>query len=167
MKTLVLGLGNDLYGDDGTGLHVIRRINQDSLLQRDLTPDGEELVFEECPLTGVALLDVIPGYDRLIIVDTIKKPDPETGKVQILEQKDLRHIPGPSPHYISIPQTIELGEKIGLPMPQEIKIVAVEAKNLYQLGEGLTPKMVQAIPHIIQTIKQLLHSKAQKGSDRI
>lgn len=157
MKTLVLGLGNDLYGDDGTGLHVIRRINQDSSLKRDLTPGEEELVFEECSLTGVALLDVIPGYDRLIIVDTIKKPDPETGRVQILEQKDLRHIPGPSPHYISIPQTIELGEKIGLHMPQEIKIVAVEAKNLYQLGEGLTEEMTRAIPRIIQTLKQLLH----------
>lgn len=157
MKTLVLGLGNELYGDDGAGLHVIRRINQDHSLQKKLTPDGEELVFEECSLTGVALLDVIHGYDRLIIVDTLKKPDPETGRVQILDQKNLRHIPGPSPHYISIPQTIELGEKIGLPMPQEIKIVAVEAKNLYRLGEGLTKEMVRALPRIIQTLKKVLN----------
>jgi len=26
VKTLLLGLGNELYGDDGIGIHVIRRL---------------------------------------------------------------------------------------------------------------------------------------------
>ena len=29
MKTLVLGLGNELYGDDGVGIHVVRKMRQD------------------------------------------------------------------------------------------------------------------------------------------
>ncbi len=105
--------------------------------------------FEECSLTGLAILDVIIGYDRLIIIDTIKKASPETGKIAVLEDKDLRHIPGPSPHYVSIPQTIEIGRKVGQKVPEEIQIIALEAKNMYNLGEGLTKEMKLAVPAII------------------
>lgn len=157
MKTLVLGLGNELYGDDGVGLHVIRRINQEPQLQKELTPEEEKVSFKECTLSGIALLDVIVDYHRLIIVDTIKKTHPSTGRVHVMEEKDLRYIPGPSPHYISVPQTIEIGNKIGLNMPNHINIVAVEAKNLYNLGEGLTEKMKKAIPQIIKTLKKVIH----------
>ena len=29
MKILVLGLGNDLYGDDGVGIEAVRRLRND------------------------------------------------------------------------------------------------------------------------------------------
>ena len=114
------------------------------------------MVFEECSLSGIAILDVLVGYDRLVIIDTIKKENPVTGRISILEEKNLRHIPGPSPHYVSIPQTIEIGRSIGLEMPSKIKIVAVEAKNLYNLGEGLTKEMTQAVSKIVRKVTDLI-----------
>ena len=156
MKTLVLGLGNDLYGDDAVGMHVIRQIKCASGEQKDISPCLDDVEFEECSLSGLALLDVIIGYDRLILIDTIKKADPIPGNVTILKESDLRHIPGPSPHYVSVPQAIEIGRKIGAHVPSRIDIIAVEAKNLYRLGEGLTEEMRHALPKIIQELKDLL-----------
>lgn len=162
METLVLGLGNDLYGDDGVGFHVVRRLLQEIQSLPSPPSWSNGVTFEECGLTGLSLLDVITGYDRLIIVDTIKRSDPEAGKVYYIEGKDLRHIPGPSPHYVSIPQTIEIGKKVGLKMPEKVEIIAVEAKNLYHLGEGLTEEMKRAVPEIKNMIKKLL-KKNPKG----
>lgn len=156
MKTLVLGLGNDLYGDDGVGLHVIRRILRDPKIQQGLAGGNKEIDFQECSLSGLALLDVIIGYDRLILIDTIKRSDPVPGKVYTLKESDLRSIPGPSPHYVSVPQAIEIGRNVGEKVPTQIDIIAVEAKNLYRLGEGLTEAMTKAIPEIIQKLKDLL-----------
>lgn len=153
MKTLVLGLGNELYGDDGAGLHVIRKLRQ------EWPSENDEIVFEECSLSGISLLDVIVGYDQLIIVDTIKKAKPLSGRIHLLDEHQLRHIPGPSPHYVSIPQTIAIGRKLGLKVPSQIKIVAVEAKNIYNLGEGLSPKMKKAIPKIVSQVKAIIKSK--------
>jgi len=156
MKTLVLGLGNELYGDDGAGIQVVRKLKQELEPQKKTLPWLENVDFEESSVSGVALLDVIAGYDRLIIVDTIKKTNPLTGKIHVLEDKDLRHVPGPSPHYVSVPQTLEIGKNLGLKVPSQIKIIAVEAKNLYNLGEGLTEEMKKAIPVIMKKVKKTL-----------
>ena len=156
MKILVLGLGNELYGDDGVGIYVVRELRKQFESKKKKIRQPKNITFEECSLSGLALLEVIVGYDRLIIIDTIKKSAPSTGKIHILEEKDLRHIPGPSPHYISVPQTLEIGRKLRLKVPSKVKVVAVEAKNLYNLGEGLTDKMKKAVPEIALRVKRVL-----------
>lgn len=138
------------------GIEVVRRLRQEAADGRRPFCDLEKTDFEECALSGLALLDVMTGYDTMLIVDTIKKAKPQTGRVRLLEADDLRAMPGPSPHYVSIPQTIEIGRKLGLHVPSRIQIVAVEAKNMYQLGEGLTPEMTKTIPMIIATVKEVL-----------
>ncbi|MDH4218100.1 MAG: hydrogenase maturation protease [Candidatus Aminicenantes bacterium] len=156
MKTLVLGMGNDMFGDDGIGLHIVRQLRDNKGLQKSLSEKSEDVDFIECTLCGLALLDVIQGYDRLIMIDTINKEKPETGRIHVIEEFQIRHIPGPSPHYISVPQAMEIGRKIGLKMPTEIRIVAVESKNLYNLGEGLTAEMKKVIPEIVQKTTELI-----------
>jgi len=160
-KTLVLGLGNELYGDDGVGIHVVRQIKQKIGANSTSLKDKNPIDFLECSLSGLALLDVIAGYDSLIIIDTIKSADPKPGNIRLLDGTQLRHIPGPSPHYVSVPQTIEIGRKLGLKVPSRIQVIAVEAKTMYNLGEGLTQEMKKAIPRIIQEL-QILLKKFQK-----
>lgn len=162
MRTLVLGLGNDLYGDDGVGVEAVRRLREEAAGAEGASPpaepfcDPENTVFEECSLSGLALLDVITGYDRLVIVDTIKRPEPRTGRVSLLREEDLRAVPGPSPHYVSVPQMIEIGRRVGLHVPSTIIVVAVEAKNMHRLGEGLTEEMTRALPAITARVKDVL-----------
>ncbi len=159
MKTLVLGLGNELYGDDGTGIHVVRLLKKKREAKTEESLWLENVDLEECCLSGLSLLEVIVGYDKLIIIDTIKKTNPIPGHIHLLKEKDLRRIPGPSPHYVSVPQTLEIGKKLGLKVPAKIKIIAVEAKNMYNLGEGLSPEMEKALPSIIKEVKKALESK--------
>ena len=169
-KTLVLGLGNELYGDDGVGIQVIQKLEEEAEKEKDKNSClFKDVHLEACPLTGLSLLEVIAGYDNLIIVDTIKRENPETGKFYVLDGSELRHIPGPSPHYVSIPQAIDIGKQIGLQVPTDIKIVAVEAKNLYNLGERLTPEMEKSVPQIITLVKKMLSGDqyhGKKGSTR-
>ncbi|HDJ24166.1 MAG: hypothetical protein B5M54_01890 [Candidatus Aminicenantes bacterium 4484_214] len=154
MKTLVLGLGNELYGDDGVGIEVIHELHNDPVIKK--LSQHHSLELKASNLTGLKLLDLIADFDVLLIIDTIKSDQPTTGKIRLLDGSELRHIPGPSPHYVSIPQMIELGHQIGLKMPWIVKIIAVEAKNIYQLGEGLTPEMKTSIPHIVRSVTQIL-----------
>jgi hydrogenase maturation protease len=156
VKTLLLGLGNELYGDDGVGIRVVRKIREEAAKNKSLKPAFEDVVIEECSLSGLALLDVIVGYDRLVLVDTIKRASPVPGRVHLLEEEHIRAVPGPSPHYVSIPQMIELGRKIGLHVPSRIRIVAVEAHNIHRLGEGLSPEVEERLQSIIQSVEDVL-----------
>jgi hydrogenase maturation protease len=64
METLILGLGNDLLGDEGTGVHACR------LLQERELPEGTRVV-----IAGTAILDVIPDLEqaeKVVVVDAMK-----------------------------------------------------------------------------------------------
>jgi len=140
------------------GIEVVRRLREEAAAEPFCDPG--QTVFEECALTGLALLDVITGYDRLIIIDTIKRPRPRTGRISIMRGEDLRSLPGPSPHYVSVPQTIEIGRSLGLPVPSAIIVVAVEAKNMHRLGEGLTEDMRRSLPRIMAAVREALKNAA-------
>jgi hydrogenase maturation protease len=156
VKTLLLGLGNDLYGDDGVGIQVVRRLKEEAAAKARVAAALRDTHLEECCLSGLALLEVIVGYDRLVIVDTIKRPSPVPGRVHLLGEKDIRSLPGPSPHYVSIPQAIEIGRRLGLHVPSHIRVVAVEARNMYTMGEDLSPEMRGKLPAIIRQVKRIL-----------
>jgi len=156
MKILVLGLGNDLHGDDGVGLRVVSLLRHAWLAGARPAATTAEVDFEECCASGAALLEVLHGYDAVLIVDTIFKREPATGRVRILEAMDIRDVPGPSPHYISVPQTLALGRRLGLKMPVTMKVVAVEAADLLQLNEGLSEEMKAHLPAILEVAQAVL-----------
>jgi hydrogenase maturation protease len=158
LRILVLGLGNDLYGDDGVGLHAVRLLKEEWAGRNGVGETAGQVDFVECTLSGLALLDVILGYDALVIIDTIVNSEPVTGRVRLLEGTELRDFPGPSPHYVSIPQTLTIGRQLGLPVPRWVKIVAVEAKDLYRLGEGLSEDMTRRLPEVIEATKGVLRA---------
>lgn len=167
MKILVLGMGNDLYGDDGVGLHAVRLLKDawaDGATSRELPSSVE---FVECLLSGAALLDVIHGYDALVVIDTIMKAKPVTGRIRILDAADIRDFPGPSPHYVSVPQVLAIGRELGLKMPRTVRIIAVEAKDLFRLGEGLSDDMHSRLPDILEAAKDVLHRLSAQPDERI
>jgi hydrogenase maturation protease len=164
LKILVLGLGNDLYGDDGVGHQVVRLLEQEREAGRLSVGVACAADFVPCALSGLALLDVVIGYDALVIIDTILRPDPVIGRIRILDMANVRDVPGPSPHYISVPQTLALGRSLGLKMPETVKIVAVEAGNLHCLGEGLSEAMRSRLPAIIAATNGILKAACPPGT---
>jgi hydrogenase maturation protease len=67
-KTLVLGLGNILMGDEGVGVHVARTLEQRTL------PDGVECL--DGGTGGFALLEPLEDADRIVLVDAAADGNP-------------------------------------------------------------------------------------------
>jgi hydrogenase maturation protease len=64
LKTLILGMGNELLGDEGVGVHAVRALRAESL------PAGVAALE-----AGTANLDVLPALEasqRLIIIDAMQ-----------------------------------------------------------------------------------------------
>ena len=158
MRILVLGLGNDLYGDDGAGLETVKRLREAWEAGSPPWAAGHAVAFIECTLSGAALLDIVPGHDALLVIDTIIREDPDTGRIHLLDAANIRDAPGPSPHYISIPQTLALGRALGLDMPITVKVLGIEAKSLYRLGEGLSDEMGARMPAILEAARSALRA---------
>ncbi len=148
MKTLVLGLGNELLGDDGVGILAARAIKAEA---------GDLADVCECNLAGMALLDVLTGYQYAIIVDAICTGKNEVGAIIRMKPEDLKAFPCVSPHYAGLPDVITIARYLGLRFPDQIVILAVEIDKPLEIGKGLSPPIAKALDLLNGVIKNQLY----------
>jgi hydrogenase maturation protease len=152
MKTLVLGIGNPILSDDSVGIKVAQDVGK-KLNDRQVT-------VVEMSVAGLSLLDSIVGYDKVIIIDAIQTEKGQAGQIYRMGAEDFsgtKHFS--SPHQINLVTALELGKILGLAMPQEITIFAVEAKDITSFSEKCTPEVEQAIPEVVKMVLQELNTK--------
>jgi hydrogenase maturation protease len=144
MSTLVLGIGNPILSDDGVGIEVAR-------LLREQVPG---ITVEETNEAAIALIDLIVGYDRLIIIDSIKTGQGKPGELYKLTLEDLgSNMDFSSLHGMDIATAFEVGESLGCPMPRSVSIYAVEVKDNSNFAERCTPEVADRIPLVVKQIK--------------
>ena len=149
MRTLVLGLGNPILSDDSVGFRVIQQLKA-----RFNKPN---LTLMESSASGLNLLDLITGYDKLIIVDAIKTEGGEAGKIYRLGAENIgsvRH--SASPHDINLATALELGRKSGAPLPQQITIFAIEVVDVTTVSEKCSPEVERVIPLAVNMVAEEL-----------
>ena len=146
MSTLVLGIGNPILTDDGVGIKISRKLKKEN-------PELEVLETSEA---GITLLDLIVGYNKLIIIDSIKTEKGKPGDLYKLELEDLRPSKDlSSSHGIGIATAFELGKELGYKMPEHISIYAVGIKDNSTFGEDCSQEVKERIPFItLQIIKE-------------
>ncbi|HDR06864.1 MAG TPA: hydrogenase maturation protease [Candidatus Coatesbacteria bacterium] len=144
-RTLILGLGNPLMSDDAVGILVARGLHE-----RLADPDVE---LREAAVAGIELMELLVGYDRAVIIDAVQTAEGKPGDWYRLDgpQKIEGSLPQSS-HRFGVFEGLELGRRLGLAMPGEIRIYAVEAPDPFTFGEGLTPALAAALPGITTAI---------------
>ncbi len=140
-KTLVLGIGNEIRGDDGVGIHVARRV-------AELLPaawNGRVDVDEACT-GGFELVDFLRGYERAVIADAIQTEGGAPGTVYRFDAAALRltaHL-GHS-HGVNLGGALAVLEALELGAPEDVAVVAVEAAELNEFTEEMTPAVAAAV----------------------
>jgi len=157
---LVLCLGNEILGDDGFGAVVARILAQS---------DQEHVDVVFAPLAGFALLDLLAGRSRVLIVDTIQTGKFPPGTLHRFGASALAHSNHLiNSHQISLPTALELGKRLGIEMPSQVDVLAVEAKDVHTLHEGLDAAVTAAVEEAICEINQWISSirkEDQNGKD--
>lgn len=152
MNTLVLGLGNPILSDDGVGPQIAKEL-EGRLDQREAT-------VMEASLAGLNLLDVLVYYDRAIIVDAIQTVGGKAGQIYRLEPEAFNTTRyASSIHDVNFATALELGNRLGLALPQQIVIFAIEVEDTTTFSEECTPKVREAISACVEMIIQELRSK--------
>jgi len=139
LKTLVLGLGNPILGDDGVGIYTVRAV-------RERLKGRVGVDIKEASLGGLRLMEEILGYDRVIIVDAIITGRGAVGEIYRFSPQNLKgtlHLS--SPHDLNFTTALELG-RIYAPddVPKEIVIYAIEVAENLTFAEELSGKVKTA-----------------------
>jgi hydrogenase maturation protease len=155
-KTLIVGLGNPILGDDAIGWRVAERIQTRLALE----PAGAPGLVVDClALGGLSLMERLVGYERAIIIDAITTGQGPPGAVSCFPLESLPdHSAGhtTAAHDTSLATAITLGRTMGAALPDHITIVAVEAEQVYDFSEELSPEIAAAIPQAEQVVLDLI-----------
>ena len=145
MKTLILGLGNPILRDDGVGIKVAKEIGRRLI--------SSSIEVKEASIAGLDLLELIQGYTKVVLIDSIQVKGRMPGEILPLDLNDLRPtIRLSSPHDVNFATALELGKKLGLNLPQEIRIYAIQVEDISTFDENCSPSVEKAISGIAEKI---------------
>lgn len=174
MKTLVVGLGNPILGDDGVGWRVAEEVQRRLQIadcrseigdwaRRAAISNPESEIEVECfTLGGLSLMERLVGYDRAILVDAVTLGAPPgtltCGDLSALPDRSAAHLT--AAHDTSLQNALRLGRLMGAQLPAEVKVVGVEAERLFEFSEDLTPAVAAAVPNAARLVLDLLRQEA-------
>ena len=149
MRTLVLGLGNELAGDDAVGVLVARAVREEL--------EGEADVVESSA-SGMALIEVFAGYERAVVVDSIRTGRNPPGTITELGLFDVGRVVAPSVHQAGLPEMAAVAERLGLRFPSQTRVLAVEVVDPYTLGAPLSEPVAQVVGELAHRVRDQVRS---------
>jgi len=135
----VLGVGNPIMGDDGTGLEILAGV------QAVLDDAGVE--FIDGGTGGMELLPVVQDATRLLVLDAVAGDTPGQVKVltgdQVVRMLSLKL----SPHQVGLLDVFSAARLLGRE-PEEVVIVGIVPENV-DLQLGLSAPVQASLPDAV------------------
>lgn len=145
----LLGLGNEILGDDALGILIARQAEE------SFPPEEVEVVSSS--ESGLHLLDHVLDVERLIVVDTIQTRGAEPGTVYVVKEEDVPVPAGAdSLHRIGLFETLALARGLGLRTAEDVTVIAVEAADCLTVGGEMHPAVKAAVPRVMGAIGELV-----------
>ena len=145
-NVVVIGVGNELRGDDAAGLEAARRVRESEL------PASVTVHLHEGEAVG--LLELWDGADAAVLVDTVQSGAPP-GTIHRL---DASHGPLPSrvrrssSHTIGLAEAIELARALGTLPSGEILVYGVEGRQ-FETGTRMSAEVGEALDGLVRELR--------------
>ena len=141
-RALVVGLGNELRGDDAVGLEVARRAGERLPAATVVENEGEP----------TRLLDLWEDVAAVVVVDAAVG----TGEPGTVTTFDAAGAPLPhaffrtSTHHVSLGEAVELARALGR-LPARLHVVAVEGAR-FETGSPLSAPVAAAVGRAVDEV---------------
>jgi len=146
IKTLILGIGNYLMGDEGIGVHVIKSLDANSFPENVTILDGGT--------GGFHLLSYFQEYPKIIMIDATMDGSP-AGTIKIITPKFASDFPTAlSAHDIGLKDMIESMQLLG--NKPKIYLITVSISEIKSMVMELSEEVKNSIPIVIEKIMDMI-----------
>lgn len=147
--TLVLGLGNELFTDEGIGIVAARTLAKEDLPEVDVV-DGGTL--------GLALLPTIESREALLVLDAISPDGRRPGDVVVLDGESIKRESRLlySAHQLGVTEVLAAADLAGV-APGRLAAVGMVPASM-ETGYGLSDVAIKALPEMLDRALDILAS---------
>ena len=148
-RTLVLGIGNLLMGDEGVGVHAVQELPPEAL--------GPQVTVVDGGTGGFHLLSYFSDYDPIVMIDATLDGRPP-GTVSLIEPRYASDFPRSlTAHDIGLRDLIESAALLG-PLPK-IYLITVSVAELQPMEATLSAPVQAAIPQVQALVNDLIEGR--------
>lgn len=159
-KILILGLGSEILTDDGIGIKIVNDLKN--------RIDFADADFATALLGGWELLEMIKDYDVLIAIDGIRSQMGRPGEVYMYSMQNFQetlHLS--NVHETGFANTLMLGRKIGMKIPEIIRIIAIEIEEDLVFSSNLSVSLCSRYENIVSTIHNYLDLFVDSSQEKL
>jgi hydrogenase maturation protease len=152
-KTLVLGLGNVIMGDEGVGVHVVRALEKHTL------PPGVECL--DGGTGGFTLLEPLQNADRIILIDAAADGNPPGTVTRTTPRFSKDYPPTLTAHDIGVKDLLDAFYMQG--GTREVVLYAITIDPRQPIAMELSESAAKAAQVAVQEILMELTGGVQDG----
>lgn len=157
-RILVVGLGNPVLGDDAVGWRVAEEV------ERRLSAAGGrgwDVEVDRLSVGGLALMERIVGYDRVVLIDAALDGRPP-GTIRVCTLADVEgrlsgHLD--SAHDATLCAALDLAVRLGAQVPDDLRVVTVSARRVLEFDEQMTRPVAAAVEPAADEVMALLGAR--------
>jgi len=154
-RVAVLGLGNSVLGDDSVGLRVAELL-ADILRDQVLPREVEVEVFQD-EAGGWEILDLIEGFDSLVLVDSILDETRQPGEFTWYPARMFTSPRLSGIHSTDVFSAIEFASRHGMRVPGDVHVMGICVKEVYTFTESCSAPVAEAVPLAAKEILVRIH----------
>ena len=142
-RTLILGIGNTLLGDEGAGVHALEHI-------RALLGDATDVDLLDGGTLAFTLLPTLEQYQRLIVIDAAQLEGP-AGTVAAFESEDYDHFlgrPRRSVHEVGLCDLMHMARLTDC-LPERRALIGIQPEFI-DWSETCSPPVDAALDEVAQ-----------------
>jgi len=157
MQTLILGMGNKLFGDDGVGIVVAERL-------QEILVENDQIKIESTNWGGFRIIDLLTGYNYAIVIDSINTGMKPIGFIHKWDYTDLiNSVRMISFHDVNFATAVSLAKKLNISMPENIIVYGIEINLTNHFSEGLSEIIKQSATQCVELVLNDLNFHADES----
>ena len=151
MKTVIIGLGNPIVGDDAIGIKVT-----DYIRDTYTFPVNTE-ILSDISIGGFGLVELFRGYDKVILIDAIETGNNPIGKVIQLKSEEFALALHTSDyHNMDFFTALEFANQMYDNITEDISIIGIEIINPMEFSYDLSYELQSEFREIVKRVYDIL-----------
>lgn len=140
----MIGIGNDLVGDDGVGPAVIA-----ALRRREGVADHPDIYLDTLDGDLMAVSELLGAAPRFIFVDAVAGDPPG----RVIRDTTRARAFAPSLHQLDVSAVMATLDQLGMVVPfPRWQVWGVTVRPPTELGRGLSPEVAEAVDRLVELL---------------
>jgi hydrogenase maturation protease len=147
MRTLVIGVGSEIRGDDGIGPLVAEA------LARAGGPGWEWSGFAGSALDLLPLVRTGAGHERVVLIDCLDSGQLAEGAVARVELPDDDSRSWASSHHVGLLDLLAVARRLGVPVCADVRCYLVGVRPIQEFCDTPSRFLLECVPSVVREIQ--------------